>query len=174
MTHQYSLIENAQLVLETGILWDAELLICDEKIVAFGKQGTLDVPADTYRIDAHGAYVGPGFIDIHVHGINGCTTCFETKQAAEIFLRHGATSILATPDYSMNLTTFLDAIRSIKAAMPEAKTVRGMYLEGPYMNPNYGCNAHINPWRHPIAASEFTQLVDAAGTDATVWAIACR
>lgn len=172
MNSTYTVIENADLVLENGILWDGILVLRNDRIVDFGKRGCVEIPADAYHIDAHGSYVGPGFIDIHVHGINGCTTCFETKRAAEIFLRHGATSILATPDYSMTLATFLDAIRSIKAAMPEAKTVRGMYLEGPYMNPNYGCNAHINPWRHPIDPTEFTQLVDAAGTDATVWAIA--
>ena len=172
MNSTYTIIENANLVLETGILWDGTLLLRDGKIAAYGKKAEITIPTDAYRIDAKGAYVGPGFIDIHVHGGNGYTTCFDTVKAADFFLRHGETSILATPDYSMNLATFLDAIRSIKAAIPEAKTVRGMYLEGPYMNPNYGCNSHINPWRHPIDPAEYKQLVDAAGEYATVWAIA--
>ena len=172
MTRQYSLIENAQLVLETGILWDAELLICDERIVALGKRGTLDIPADTYRIDAHGAYVGPGFIDIHVHGGGGFDTAHDTEKAGRFFLAHGSTSFLATPVYSMPFDEFLTSIKEIKAAMPKTPNVRGMYMEGPYMNPKYGANAHKNPWRHPLDPKEYQALVDEAGEHARVWAIA--
>ena len=167
-----TLIENANLVLENGIVWDACILIEGNRIRAFGKQQTLDVPSDAYRIDAKGAYVGPGFIDIHVHGGGKYSTCFDMPAASEFFLRHGETSILATPDYSMPFETFLGAIHAIKKTLPLAKTVRGIYMEGPYMNPNYGCNAHKNPWRHPLEEREYRALVDAAGELATVWAIA--
>lgn len=172
MNSIYTVIENANLVLETGILWDGVIVVQNDRIVDFGTRATVEIPSGAKHYDAHGAYVGPGFIDLHVHGGNGFSTCSEPVKAAEFFLRHGATSILATPDYSMTLATFLDSIRTIKAAIPTAKTIRGMYLEGPYMNPNYGCNSHINPWRHPIDPTEFKQLVDEAGEFATVWAIA--
>ena len=169
---KYTLIENAQLVLETGILWDAELLILDGRIADFGKRGEVTAPADAYRIDAHGAYVGPGFIDIHVHGGNGYSTCHDTVKASKFFLSHGETSILATTDYSMPFDEFLSSIKEIKQALPLAPTVRGIYMEGPYMNPNYGCNSHKNPWRHPLDPKEYKALVDEAGEHAKVWAIA--
>jgi len=172
MSNYYTLIENAQLVLESGILWDAELLIRGERIVDLGKKGTLSIPAEAYRIDAHGAYVGPGFIDIHVHNGNGHSTCHDTKGASDYFLSHGETSILATPSYSMAFDEFLSSIKEIKAAMPEAETVRGIYMEGPYTNPKYGANSYKNPWRHPIDPAEYKQLVDEAGELARVWAIA--
>ena len=172
MNNKFTLIENAQLVLENGILWDAELLLRDDKIVAFGKKGTVNAPADAYRIDAHGAYVGPGFIDIHVHNGQGHSTCYDTKGASEYFLSHGETTILATPSYSMDLNGFLSSIKEIKAAMPEAETVRGIYMEGPYTNSDYGANSHLNPWRHPILPDEYKQIVDAAGELARVWTIA--
>ena len=50
--------------------------------------------------------------------------------------------------------------------------MRGMYMEGPYTNPNYGANAHINPWRGPIKKEDYKQMVDEAGNLATVWAVA--
>ena len=167
-----TLIENANLVLENGIAWESCILIDKNRISAFGKRNNLNIPADVYRIDAKGAYVGPGFVDIHVHGGGEYSTCFDASKASEFLLSHGETSILATPDYSMPFQVFLNAINEIKATLPLAKTVRGIYMEGPYMNPNYGCNAHKNPWRHPIDEKEYRALVDAAGSLATVWAIA--
>lgn len=170
--HRFSLIENANVVLEHGILWDGAILIEGNRIVGIGKKETLSIPAEVYRIDAKGAYVGPGFVDIHVHGGGGYSTCFDAPKASEYFLRHGATSILATPSYSMSLEIFLDAIRSLKAELGRAKTVRGLYCEGPYMNPKYGCNSHKNPWRHPIDPREYRQFVDEAGSLVRVFAIA--
>jgi N-acetylglucosamine-6-phosphate deacetylase len=172
MNKAYTLIENVQIVHERGILWDSDLLIKDGVIADFGKHGTLGVSADTYRIDAHGNYIGPGFIDIHVHEGDKYSTCHQTKMAAEFFLEHGTTSILATPVYTMDYDEFLLSIKEIKAAMPEAENVRGMYLEGPYMNPKYGAYADSNPWRHPIDEREYKSLVDEAGEYAKVWAIA--
>ena len=58
-------IINANLVRENGILWDASLLIDQGRIVDLGK--SISIPEDAEIIDAAGAYVGPGFVDIHVH-----------------------------------------------------------------------------------------------------------
>ena len=167
-----SVIKNAQIVLETGIIFDGVLVIADDRIVDFGRAGAVEIPTGATHIDAKGAYVGPGFVDIHVHGGGGYSTCFEAEQAARHFLEHGETSILATTDYSMPLDTFLAAIEATKAAAPDVPTLRGMYMEGPYTNPRYGANAHCNPWRHPIDPAEYTRLVDAAGTLARVWVVA--
>lgn len=174
MQKTVTVIENANLVLENGILWDGVILIAGDRIVQYGKASELaeKIPGDALRIDAGGSYVGPGFVDIHLHGGDGYSTCFEPVQAAEHFLRHGATTILAGPSYSMPFEEFLEAIRSVKAATGAAKTIRGFYMEGPYMNPNYGANAYKNPWRGPIAEEQFQVLVDEAGTMAKVWAIA--
>ena len=55
-----TVIENAQLVLETGILWDGVLVAKDGVITAFGKAGAVEIPEGAQHIDAKGAYVGPG------------------------------------------------------------------------------------------------------------------
>ena len=169
---QLTVIKNAQLVLETGIVWDGVLIIENDRIIDFGSKRDVEIPTGAAQIDAKGAYVGPGFVDIHVHSGAGHSTCSDAAAASEYFLRHGETSILATTDYSMTLDTFLEEINALKRDLPQAKTVRGLYMEGPYTNAQYGCNAHKNPWRHPIDPAEYQPLVDAAGELARVWTVA--
>lgn len=161
-------IQNARLVLENEVLENAVLLIEHDKIAAIGEE----IPADAEVIDAKGAYVGPGFVDIHVHGGGGYTAKAAPLQMAEFFLRHGTTTILSTPDYCLNFEDFLTAIRNGKEAMKQCRTIAGFYMEGPYMNPKYGAAAEFNPWRHPLDETEYTALVDEAGSHAKVWAVA--
>jgi len=165
-------IENAKAVLENGIIWDAVIIIKDGRIASYGWKHETEIPTGALRIDANGAYVGPGFVDIHVHNGAGHSTSFDLVGASKYFLEHGETSILATPSYGMNLETMTEAIKSIKASASEAKTFRGIYFEGPYTNPNYGSHAYNNPWRHGIVQEEFRTLVDEAGALARVWTIA--
>lgn len=169
---QLTVIENAQLVLETGILEDGVLLLEGDTIAKIGIAQQVAIPEHAVRIDAKGAYVGPGFVDIHVHGGNGFNTCFQPKEAADHFLRHGVTALLATPAYSFDFEKFLAAIRKVKQHIKDVPNIRGMYMEGPYTNPNYGANAHMNPWCGPVLAEQYEALVDEAGSLAKVWAIA--
>lgn len=165
-------IINANIVLEDGIVWDGTLLIENDRIRAFGRARDVEIPADAEVLDAKGAYLGPGFVDIHVHGGAGFATYIETEKAAAHFLRHGATSFLATPAYFMGYKEHMDAIDNVKAAMGKVESLRGIYFEGPYTNPKYGCNADKNPWRAPIDMDVARTMVDAAGDLAKVWAIA--
>ena len=165
-------IKNAQVVLERGILWDGIIIIEGDKIVQVGSCRDIEIPIGADVIDAEGAYVGPGFIDIHVHGGNGYSDCYEVKEAAEFFLEHGSTSILATPDYHMNRETTLEVIRNIKAAIPNLPSVKGIYMEGPYTNPIYGSHSDTNPWRCGVSPDDFIPIVDEAGMLVKVWTVA--
>ena len=172
MADKKTAIVNGNIVLENGIIWDGIVLVEDDRIVEVGKQSEINIPADAECIDAKGAYVGPGFVDIHVHGGGGFSTSTESAEAAQFLLQHGETSILATPSYAMNYEELLHAIDCIKEAMKETKTIKGMYMEGPYINPNYGAGADSNPWKNGITEEMFKAFVDAAGTDAKVWVVA--
>lgn len=46
---------------------NATVLIRDDRIVAVGPAGSVEIPADAKRYDAAGKYVLPGFIDMHMH-----------------------------------------------------------------------------------------------------------
>lgn len=169
------LIKNANLVLENGIAWDSALLIDGERIVGFGTEAELSVPFDTQIIDANGLYVGPGFVDIHVHAGGAYNTCLNPLEAAEYYLDHGTTTLMATPSYSQPFDLFLEEIQSVKAVLGTSlasKAIGGFYMEGPYMNPEYGAGAWHNPWRHPIDPDEYKALVDEAGSFTKVWAVA--
>jgi len=165
-------IVNANVVLENGILWDGVIFTEDNKILSVESKKETKIPENTEIIDANGAYVGPGFVDIHVHAGGGFSTSFEPIEAANYFLSHGETTILATPGYTFDMETLLKSIRCIKDAMKKTKIIKGMYIEGPYTHPDFGAFSSTNPWRHGIHEEEFVRFVDEAGCDATVWAIA--
>ena len=165
-------IKNCNIVLEEGIIFDGVLLIAGDRIAAYGEERTLPIPEGVPVLDGEGKYVGPGFVDIHVHGGNGKSLLFDTREAADYFLRHGTTSILATPWYKLDLETTLNAIQSVKDAMADAPSVKGLYMEGPYTNQRYGSHSAKNPWPQGIVEEQYKALVDAAGDLVKVWTIA--
>lgn len=168
-------IYNAKVVLETGILFDGVILLNGDRIAAVGNRQDLELPADCEMIDAKGAYVGPGFVDIHVHGGNGHMFDSEPLEAAEHFLRNGETTILATLYYNLSKEEFLQSIEGVKKAMAAGgagSAIAGIYMEGPYMNPKYGAMPERNKWKGKITPDAYKEVVDAAGKDARVWAIA--
>jgi len=167
-------IINCQLVLEHGILWDAVLILKGNKIKGFGAARETEIPEGAEIIDAEGNYVGPGFVDIHVHGGGGFQMFSDPVNAAKHFLSHGETSVFATPSgtASKSLDEVLEIIRTVRAGIKEAKNLKGIYMEGPYYNPNYGANKKLNTWGHkPVEPEDFIPLVDAAGTDVKVWMV---
>ena len=168
-------IHNAKVVLETGILFDGVILLDEDRIVAVGDHREVEIPADAQLIDAEGAYVGPGFVDIHVHGGNGHMFDTEPLQAAEHFLRNGETTILATLYYNLSKEGFLDSIKKVQAAMAAGgagDAIAGIYMEGPYMNPKFGAMPERTKWKGAIQEEAYKEVVDTAGTDAFVWSVA--
>ena len=168
-------IINAKVVHERGIILDGVILVDGERIAKYGKSSDIEIPADAQIIDAEGAYVGPGFVDIHVHGGGGHQTSTEPEAAAEFFLSHGETSMLCTPSGTASRTReeIVGFINNIKRARKTAKNIKGIYMEGPYYNPRYGANSKLNTWGHrPIDPEDVHVLVDACGEDVKVWMIA--
>ncbi len=170
--NEIKVIENAKVVLESGIIWDGVILVEGEKITAVGKKEEIAIPESAEHIDACGAYVGPGFVDIHVHGGGGYNTYENPVEAAKFFLSHGETTILATPAYMMGYDEFLKGIRTVKENLNKAPNIRGFYMEGPYTNGNYGCNKDLYTWGGEIKEEQYKTLVDEGGELARVWTIA--
>ncbi len=169
------LIKNAKLVLETGILWDAYLVIDGDRIVSYGPSSELKESVDAEVIDAKGLYVGPGFVDIHVHGGGDYFFGTEPEKAVWHFVRHGETTVLPTLYYNLSKEEFLDAIKNIQNAKETTrvgKAIGGFYMEGPYMNPKYGALPDQNKWRGDILPEMYEDVVDAAGIFTKIWAVA--
>ena len=168
-------IINAKVVHERGIIWDGAIIIENDRIKAYGKRKDIEIPESCEIIDAEGAYVGPGFVDIHVHGGGGHQTSLEPALAAEYFLSHGETSMLCTPSGTGAKTReeILGYIENIKEAKKTSKNIKGIYMEGPYYNPHYGANSKLNTWGHrPVDPEDVRALVDAGGDTVKVWMIA--
>ena len=168
-------IHNAKVVLETGILFDGAILLDGDRIAWVGERREAEIPADCQMIDAEGAYVGPGFVDIHVHGGNGHMFDAEPLQAAEHFVKNGETTILATLYYNLSKEGFLDSIKKVQEAMAAGgagDAIAGIYMEGPYMNPKFGAMPERNKWKGAIAEEAYKEVVDTVGTDAFVWSVA--
>lgn len=94
-------------------------------------------------IDGEGAYLSPGFIDIHCHGGGGHDFMDATPEAfigaCRSHARHGTTSILPTTlagDESELLETF-SAYNAAKDRCPDGAQMLGLHLEGPYFSKEF-------------------------------------
>ena len=166
------LIKNCNIVLEKGIINNGCILVSDGIIENFGVESEIKTPLNYDIIDANGDFVGPGFVDIHVHMGNGYSTYNNVVEASEYFLKHGTTTMLSTPEYALTFENMLGAIKNVKNNIKNTKNVKGLYMEGPYLNPKYGAGAQDNPWKNGIVESEYKALVDEAGELVKVWTIA--
>ena len=173
MTNIKVVIENAQVVLENGIIWDGAILIENGIIQKVGNRHNMDIPSDAHIIDAKGAYVGPGFVDIHVHGGSGQRLFSEPEKVAVHFLKHGETSILASWSGAYTYEETLQGIRNVKKAMKTAKTIKGINMEGPYMNPNHGAWKNTDTWyKGKIDEKQYKAIVDELGEAVKLWSVA--
>ena len=129
-------IKNGRIVTPTKILdgFDIDLVNGIIKEIAPSLDGT-------EVLDARGAYVTPGFVDIHTHGgygadfMDGTDAAFET--ALRFHLENGTTTVVPTsctaPKASiLRFLCFADAYR--RSASPMARMVAGVHLEGPYLS----------------------------------------
>ena len=165
-------IKNANVVLQNGIIWDGGILIDGDKIIKADYINNIEVLDDAEVIDADGAYVGPGFVDLHIHGGAGYNLFAEPEKVAEFFLKHGETTILPTSPGMYSHKELIEGIRKVKNAMKTVKSIKGVYMEGPYTNSNYGACKGLVRWSSEIKEEHYISLVDELGSIVKVWTIA--
>jgi len=91
-------------------------------------------------IDAAGAYIAPGFIDTHIHGIGGFGTDDGTADAvlqmSRLLVKFGVTAFNPTL-YPSEPKLMLRSVREITSAMgkEEGARIMGLHLEGPFISP---------------------------------------
>ena len=166
-------IINAELVMRDHLIPEAVLFIEDGKIAGFGEMRTTPIPEGCEIIDAEGKYVGPGLVDIHSHAGNNVRFQHDPVTAAKGHLNKGTTTVLATLGYEATVPTYLEYIARIRKSMEagEIPNVAGIYMEGPYINPDFGSESHLNPWHNkPIIAEDYDQLIAAGADIILVWA----
>ena len=101
--------------------------------IAYGRIAAIrrTAPRGARTISARGAYVAPGFIDLHLWGASETVS----RDAA----RGGATAFLTTlgPDAPRRLLQRLDALNVKRVTLNGAECL-GVHLEGPFLNPARG------------------------------------
>ena len=128
-------IINAKILLDDQIVED-KVLLFDDKIVNIVEEIDLE---DVEVIDAKGAYVSAGFIDLHIHGSGGADVMDATPEALEILsstlLQTGTTSFLATT-MTMSNSDIDKALQNIQlhASKVSGAHILGIHLEGPFIN----------------------------------------
>ncbi|MBP3606135.1 MAG: N-acetylglucosamine-6-phosphate deacetylase [Clostridia bacterium] len=130
------IVSGVRAVLPTGILEDCCVRIENGVIAA------LDCPdremAGYESLDGGGAYLFPGFIDLHVHGGGGADFMDATPAAFETAVRthlaHGTTRLYPTAMSATeeDLAAFIAAYHTFKKESPLAALAPGLHLEGPY------------------------------------------
>ena len=167
-------LKNAELVMRDHLIPNAVLLIEDGKIKAFGEARKLAIPEGCEVIDAEGAYVGPGFVDIHTHSDGKVFFQDDPVTASQHHLKHGTTTLLPALYFSMDTAGYVEAIGILRDAMEKKECVNigGLYMEGPYLNPKFGCDKESNPWQGPVDKEKYGPVIEAAGDLVKVWALA--
>lgn len=167
-------IKNATLVMRDHFIPDAVLFIEDGKISNFGEMRKLLIPDNCEVIDAEGLYVGPGFVDIHTHSDGNIFFQDDAVTASLHHLKHGTTTLLPALYFSMDTNAYVEAINNLKEAMKkdECKNIGGLYMEGPYLNPKFGCDKESNPWQDAVNKDKYMPIIEAAKDLARVWALA--
>ncbi|WP_034271737.1 N-acetylglucosamine-6-phosphate deacetylase [Haloechinothrix halophila] len=118
------------------------------------------------HIDLGGAWLVPGFVDIHVHGGGGASFCAgdpaQARRAAEFHRSHGSTTIIA----SLVTASASDLLASVRmlADLVADDVIAGVHLEGPYLAAAR-CGAHDPALlRAPDPAEIATVLDNGRGT----------
>lgn len=141
MMNEKTVIVNAKIVTEQGVIEGGALVLSGGKIESVGPA---PAPGSTdHVIDAQGAWALPGFIDVHVHGGYGADWMDGNAEAFDTITRfhggHGTTSIVATTMTAPkdHLSRVLAAVHEYRSQpMPYAQVV-GVHLEGPFINVKY-------------------------------------
>jgi N-acetylglucosamine-6-phosphate deacetylase len=157
-------ITNARVILPDAVSETDDVLVSGGMLAAIGT-GLTREGADV--LDAKGAYLSPGLVDIHIHGAAGvmCDRAGVPELAAmsEALARLGTTSFLATITSSEKEVTVgvLAAIREASAGVPGAR-ILGSHMEGPYLNP-VRAGAQRPDALRTYTKGELSDYLDAAG-----------
>ena len=134
-------ILNGNVLAPQGLQKNVAIFFCDGKIIDVTDKN-IELPNDenipTEVIDAKGAYVIPGGIELHAHGgggrdfMEGSEDAFRT--AVNTHLRYGTTAIYPTLSASSK-DMILNAAATTERMMAEPNSpIMGLHLEGPYFN----------------------------------------
>lgn len=129
-------IKNGNLYTQGCFFEPHDLILSGERIARIAPSGFDSNEEEV--LDASGCYVLPGFVDVHIHGADGCDFCDEEPEHIDVIAKYlgkkGVTSFLGTtmafPEETLE--------RIIDDALPHfnkeegGAVLRGINMEGPF------------------------------------------
>lgn len=135
-------IAGGDLILPDRILTSASLVIDKTRIAAIERTARRDVPGATV-LNVPDCYVVPGFVDVHVHGVDGFDTLDAHDPIAEMasrLPRYGVTAFcpttVACPPSELR-AALVNVARSRAVRPPGSARVLPAHLESNFINPQY-------------------------------------
>ena len=166
-------IAGGDIVLPDRILTSASLVIDGDRITAIEAAARVDSPGAAI-IPAADCYVVPGFVDVHVHGVEGHDTLNDGDPVAAIAAllpQYGVTSFCPTtvacsPDA---LRGVLKQVAPLRAKRPPMSArVLPAHLESNFINPEYRGAQPADCLRTPEPARRSGEAAEAAGPNESV------
>jgi len=150
------LLKGIRIYSEDKIIENGYIKIKNLKIAELGTMNKLvnEEDFDVIEVPSHYQAV-PGFIDVHIHGVNGADTMDGTKEALDTMVaalpKEGTTSFLATTmtqEGKQIETALINAGEYIEKQASYGKAeILGLHLEGPFVNPK---KAGAQPIQHIV------------------------
>ncbi|MEN8229644.1 MAG: N-acetylglucosamine-6-phosphate deacetylase [Bacteroidota bacterium] len=138
-----AIIKNGKIIVPDRIIEDHYLIIEEGRIKEISTE--FDENKNYDIIDAHQNYVSPGLFDTHIHGAGSGS--FETPDKdlftglCNFLLENGVTTFL--PTILCNEVYIKTLARNINSNPEYKKRIPGIYIEGPFVNPDR--KGGINP-----------------------------
>ncbi len=130
-------ITQARILTEDAVIENGWLAYADGIITGYGPGQPPQANTGDAVIDAAGATLVPGFIDLHCHGGNGDEVMdadpATLRAIADFKAQHGVTGWLATT-WTAPHDSIMAALHTIRAAIDDIPNLLGAHIEGPYIN----------------------------------------
>lgn len=169
-------INNANIITPYRIIRGGTVLVGDGKILEV-VAGDILTGDNVTVMDARGAYVSPGFVDLHVHGGGGYDFMDGEVDAflaiAKQHLEHGTTAMTPTT-LSSNKESIIQAVKNYKKALAANHTgvsFLGLHLEGPYFALNQR-GAQDPRFIRSADPAEYKEVIAIGGKDIARWSAA--
>ena len=125
---------NGRLIFPNGIRDGFEIETREGKIAAIQKRA--DTRPDEF-VDLNGNYLGPGFVDLHLHGALGRDTMEALPEAFHAICNYhasgGTTSLLLTTA-AAPLERIVDVLKAVRDCRSSTKQIAGVHVEGPFIS----------------------------------------
>lgn len=152
-------IAGADLVLPDRVVSGGALVIDGDRIASIDVSAPAATPSNLpgdLRFDFPNHYVVPGFIDVHVHGVEGHDSLDggdAIRQIAERLPRFGVTAFCPTTVACdpASLRGVLESVAGMRAAHPAGARVLPAHLESNFINPEFKGAQPLECLRLPTA-----------------------